>query len=410
MTASRRAEVALVYLAGLAQGLALVAVPALGAIFTSPNGYGLTSSEYGSLFVPQVVLAIAGSSLGPRAARRWGLKAVFVGGLGFNLASMALLAVSGRFAGPHDDGYGVLLAATAALGAGFGTTLMALNTYAAQFFPDKANVALPALHAFLGTGTAIAPVLVAVFAGAAAWWLLPLVVAAAFLLLGLASVRLPLAAASPGVPAAAPGPAPRAGRSPVPRRRIPTRLALYAAAVFLYGICETVFGNWATLYLAGEVRVPLAWAELALTAFWAMVTIGRIVVAVLSVRVEARVIYAALPVLIVAGFLRIPAVRGAEEAVLAFGFAGLACSAFFPLTISLAEQEFFEAAAAVSGGLVAAYMAGYGVAAFGVGPLRDTAHLALSAVYTGAAVVATGLAGTVFALVRPRSSRRARTQ
>ena len=393
MTPSRRADVAIVYLAGLAQGLALVTFPALSAIFTDPGGYGLTSSEYGGLFVPQVVLAIGGSSLGPRAARRHGLKPVFVGGLAFNLASMVLLAAS-AFAAPHGTRYGLLLAATTALGAGFGTTLMTLNTYVAEFFEQQTNVALPALHAFLGSGTALAPILVAVFAGGATWRRLPLIVAAAFLLLGLLSLRAPLAAAGPP-------PAPPTGRTPAPRPRIPTRLALYGAAVFLYGICETVFGNWATLYLHGEARMPLASAELALTAFWAVVTIGRIAAAVIAIRVDARLIYAALPVLIIAALLAIPTARGAGGNVLAFGFAGVACSAFFPLTISLAEQEFFQAAAGVSGGLVAAYMAGYGVAAFGVGPLRDSARVPLAAVYTGTAAVAAGLAGAAFVLARP---------
>lgn len=394
----RRAEVAIVYLAGLAQGLSLVTFPAVGAIFTNPKIYHLTNSEYGSLFVPMVILAVAGSSLGARAARLTGLKRVFVAGLGFNLASMAVLTVSQRFIAWHGAAYGLLLAATTALGAGFGTTLMALNTYVAEFFPETSDVALPALHAFLGTGTALAPVLMVVFVGAAVWWLLPLVVAAGFLVLGLASLTQPLAVAASAA-------RPRAASSPAARSRLP----VYAAAVFLYGICETVFGNWATLYLQSEARVPLAWAELALTAFWTMVTTGRIAVAIVSTWVEVRWIYATLPVLIAVAFLGIPRAGGAAAAdVLAFGFAGVACSAFFPLSISLAEQEFPQAAAAVSGGLVAAYMLGYGVGAFGVGPVRDVAHLALSTVYTGTSALAAGMTGAAFVLAWPRSARRPR--
>jgi fucose permease len=392
----RRAEVGIVYLAGLAQGLSLVTFPAVSAIFTDPKGYRLTNSEYGSLFAPMVVLAVAGSSLGARGARLRGLKWVFVAGLCFNLASMAILTLSQWFVGWHGVAYRLLLAATAALGAGFGTTLMALNTYVAGFFPQKSEAALPALHAFLGTGTTLAPVLVVVFVGTAVWWLLPLGVSAGFLVLALASLTQPLATASPGRTA-------RAGGSAAPRRRIPARLPVYAAVVFLYGICETVFGNWAAIYLKTEVRVPLYWAELALSAFWAMVTAGRIAVAIISAWVDARWIYAALPVLILMAFLGIPRVGGAAAAnVLAFGFAGVACSAFFPLSISLAEQEFSRVAAAVSGGLVAAYMAGYGVGAFGVGPIRDAGHLALSTVYTDTSVLAAGMAVVAFVLAWPR--------
>ena len=397
----RRAEVGIVYLAGLAQGLSLVTFPAASAILTSSKGYHLTNSEYGGLFVPMVVLAVAGSSLGAWVARLRGLKSVFVAGLCFNLASMATLTLSQRFVAWHDVAYGLLLTATAALGAGFGTTLMALNTYVAAFFPQKSEVALPALHAFLGTGTALAPVLVVILVGAAVWWLLPLGVAAAFLVLGVASLTQPLAAASPGKP--------HVRNASPSQRRIPARLPVYAVAVFLYGICETVFGNWATIYLQTEARVPLSWAELALAAFWAMVTTGRIAVAIISTWVDARRIYATLPVLILVAFLGIPRVGGAATAsVVAFGFAGLACSAFFPLSISLAEQEFSKGAAAVSGGLVAAYMVGYGVGAFGVGPVRDAGHLALSTVYTGTSVLAAGMAVMAFALAWPRRGARAR--
>jgi len=392
----RRAEVGIVYLGGLAQGLSLVTFPAVSAIFTDPKGYRLTSSEYGSLFVPMVVLAVAGSSLGARAARRGGLKWVFVAGLCFNLASMAILTLSQWFVGWHDVAYRLLLAATAALGAGFGTTLMALNTYVAGFFPQKSEVALPALHAFLGTGTALAPVLVVVFVGAAMWWLLPLAVTAAFLVLLLVSLTQPLTIASPVRTA-------RVDGSALAQRQIPARLLVYVAAVFLYGICETVFGNWSTIYLKTEVRVPLYWAELALAAFWAMVTVGRIAVAIVSAWVDARWIYAMLPVFILAAFLGIPRVGGVAAAnVVAFGFAGVACSAFFPLSISLAEQEYSRMAAAVSGGLVAAYMVGYGVGAFGVGPIRDAGHLALSTVYTDTSVLAAGMAVVAFVLAWPR--------
>ncbi len=391
-----RAGVAVVYLAGLAQGLALVTFPAASAIFTDPKAYHLTSSQYGSLFIPMVILAIAGASLGPRVARLGGLKPVFMTGLGLNLASMIVLTVSARITARPSVAYGFLLGATAALGAGFGTTLMAVNTYVAEFFPERSTAALPALHAFLGTGTALAPVLTAVSVAAMAWWLLPLAVAVGFLLLGLASALVPLATAPPDE-------RPRKDGWPAPRRRIPLRLLVYAAAVFAYGICETVFGNWATLYLHGEAGVPLGQAELALTAFWAMVTTGRVATAVISTWVDARRIYVTLPVLIVVAFLGIPRVGGAAVwAVLAFAFAGVGCSAFFPLSISLAEHEFRQAAAGVSGGLVAAYMLGYGVGAFGVGPVKDVAHVALSVVYTSTSVLAAGMAGAALLLSWPR--------
>ena len=64
----RRSEIVAVYAAGLFQGLSLVAVPAAATILTSPDGYDLSASQYGLLFLPQVLLAIAGSLALPSLA------------------------------------------------------------------------------------------------------------------------------------------------------------------------------------------------------------------------------------------------------------------------------------------------------------------------------------------------------
>ena len=72
-TASRT-EIGVVYLGAVVQGLALVTYPAASSIFTSPDGFGFDSTRYGTLFVPQVVLAILASGLAPKLARRWSLR------------------------------------------------------------------------------------------------------------------------------------------------------------------------------------------------------------------------------------------------------------------------------------------------------------------------------------------------
>ena len=189
----KRSEISLVYLAGLIQGLALVTFPAASSIFTSPHpqGYGFSSSQYGAMFLPQVVLAILASSLAPAFARRWHLKRVFLLGQGSNLVSMALLALSAVLMSSTSLAYGILLLATAALGLGFGTTVMAANTYAEEFFPDRADSAVLALNALLGAGTALAPVFVVVFVGLGAWWLLPVLVGIVLVALLLFSARDP---------------------------------------------------------------------------------------------------------------------------------------------------------------------------------------------------------------------------
>ncbi len=80
--AASKFTIALLYLAGLVQGLALVTFPAASTIFASPTGFHLSSAQYGAMFIPQVGLAILASALGPWLARRIGLIGVPLLGLG----------------------------------------------------------------------------------------------------------------------------------------------------------------------------------------------------------------------------------------------------------------------------------------------------------------------------------------
>ena len=62
-TASR-AESLTINGAGLVQGIALVTFPAVSTIFTAPDSYNLSSSQYGLMFVPQVITAVTASLFG----------------------------------------------------------------------------------------------------------------------------------------------------------------------------------------------------------------------------------------------------------------------------------------------------------------------------------------------------------
>ena len=91
--------------------------------------------------------------------------------------------------------------------------------------------------------------------------------------------------------------------------------------------------------------------------------------------------------------------------ILAFGLAGFGCSALLPLTISFGQKELTPIAASVAGGLIAFYQIGYGIAAFGVGPLQTSAGLELNAIYGGAALVALMMSALSFVVVRPSAAR-----
>lgn len=390
MTAmASRTEIGVVYGAAIVQGLALVTFPAASSIFTSPDGFGFDSTRYGAMFVPQVALAILASALAPRLARRSSLRRVLLAGFAANIVSMALLALSALLLGAPDAAFGILLVATAALGCGFGATVMALNTYAEAFFPEGIDRAVLMLNALLSVGTALAPVLVAAVLALGAWWLLPVAVVLVFVLIFAVAFMQSLQAES----------AARAGAS-VAWTNLPRRFWLYAAAVFVYGILETLNGNWTIVYLTGERGVSARGAAFALAAFWAMVTLGRIAIAMLSRRVPARWTYAALPVLLLVIFQLTSHVQGQAQGIVALGLAGLACSAFLPLSISFGGKEYPQLSAMIAGELIAFYQLGYGVAAFGIGPLHDPLGLTFATIFAFGSLVALPLVLIAYFIVR----------
>ena len=98
--------------------------------------------------------------------------------------------------------------------------------------------------------------------------------------------------------------------------------------------------------------------------------------------------------------------KGATGAgVLAFGLAGLGCSALLPLTISFGQEQLVAISAAMAGGVIAFYQLGYGIAAFGVGPLLDDG-VKLATIYGFAAVIAVSMGLLSFAVTRPGVSGR----
>ena len=249
-------------------------------------------------------------------------KRVYLLGLACTVA-MVLLLASTLVKSHQPVAYPSLLAATAFLGAGFGLAVPVLNTYTSVFHPGRVDRAVLVLNALLGLGTALAPVLVAIFVGLGFWWGLPIV--STVLLVGLLLVSL-------------------------------------------------------RLLLRAEVGTPAAQASLALAAFWTMVTVGRVLFAAIG-----------------KWLTRPHAIAG----IAVFALAGLGCSALLPLTISFGEEDLTAISAAMAGGVIALLPARYGIAAFGVGPLKD-AGISLSALFGFTAIVAAVMGLLSFFVVRRR--------
>ncbi|MES1177714.1 MAG: MFS transporter [Myxococcales bacterium] len=382
------------YVAALAQGLTVVSFPASAALF---KAQGLSDAQYGTLFLPQVGFTVLGSLAGPSLSRRVGLGATLsVAFVASTLAAFLLYAsstVSLALALP------LLLAGTAAMGTGFGLSAAPLNALPGRLFPNRMATALLALHTMMGVGFSCGPFLAGELIRRDLWRALPLALAVATACLILVC-RAAFGSREPRTPNLAPTPGQLAAQPPLPLRE--SAFWAFVAAAVLYAFSEGTFSNWAIIFLHEERRLPEAVAGSALSIFWGALVVGRVLLSVLVVRVSSQKLWLALPTLMLTAFVAVSSVHSESQAWLAFGFAGLSCSGFFPLTVSLASSRFPAHSAWISSMMTAALMFGVGIASFSIGPLRSVLALAgiyrLSACYPALALLI-GAFGT-----RPRGA------
>ena len=378
-------EQRLLLLAGVMQGVALVTFPAISTVLTSDSGYGLSSSTYGLIFLPQVIAAISASILGGQLSRSWGVKKVLLLGLMADLASMGVLLLSAIVMRQQAVALPLLMTATALMGLGFGGVVPALNTLIANFQPLRVDAAILMLNALLGLGTALAPALAALVVGPGIWWVLPLLVLLSAAILWYACRRQPLLLQSAGVDTTTHS-APVKGSLPL--------LVLFLLVAVLYGLAETLNGNWSVILMSRRVGSTEQIASLSLTLFWAMVTLGRLFFARFSTLFPPRRLLPGLPVFLAAIFLGISRLTQGDSmaGLLLFGLSGFGCSAMLPAIISLGQKRLVQLGESTSGVLIAAYQFGYGLAAFGGGAVQQTWHLPISSLFSWGAGTSLALA------------------
>ncbi len=334
------------YLLGLLQGITFTLIPGASIFLTSKEGFDLNQTQYGQLFIPMIIMAILFSFFGGGVAKFWGIRRVSIASCMINFLCMAVFALSARFI---SDGFWILLVSLFLLGAGFGANLATLNSYVLEFFPKHASSALTALHATLGIGTAIGPIFFQFAEHFLYWWMAPSILALGYLILISLCLRFfPLYLELPKSM----------------NWKIKKGVWIFFAVAILYGICETAFGNWGILYLKTIRDVPAEMASISLSFFWAAVTFGRMIASISAIWISPKKIYGSIGIVLIASLLILDF---SHYATLAFLIAGLGCSAFLPLTVSLAQKEDLPHAEMISGLVIGIYMLGYGISAYGGG-------------------------------------------
>ena len=367
---TRTTQASTVYLSAFVQGLVGIAFAASASVL---RARGLSDAEYGSIFVPLVTLAALGAAGGGIVVERIGAKRALALGFVFMGLSQAGLAAIPFVAASLV--YPVALLGTALLGLGAGVSAGPLNAYPQVLFPSRSESAVVALHATVGVGLAITPLLAGAAVARGSWLAVPL-------LLFLANAALFLAVEREDLPE------PEVRGEARSRPTGDALLRLFLAIAFLYGVTESVYGNWAVLHLTEERGLDVAAAGLALAAFWAALTVGRFAVAALVLHVPPARVLPVLAALMAGACLLVPLSTTSRRAVLLYALGGLGCSAVFPLALGLAGRRFPSHRSWVSSVMYAALCAGIGVGSFSAGLLRS--ELDLGTIYRLAALPAVG--------------------
>ena len=367
----RARKIISVYLSAFLVGISLVLYPAAGNLFTSADFHGFTSSQYGSIYIPQIVLAIITSLSAPKIAERKSMKLVMIMGLAALFVSNLLLAAS-HFVMEGNLDYVLIMLGTGFLGAGFGFTITALNPFAYNLFPGKETSAVTAMHILLGAGTAAAALFLNYFVNLGSWYVGPAIIAGLvfIMLLFTASVNLTL---------------PVTEKVENETSGIPFKVWIFGLAVFLYGACEATFGNWGTIFLEKSGGLTTTDAALGLSLFWGFIAIGRIIFTFYALKYPTKWVLILAPILIIGVFYALPSIEGRSMLLGCMALGGLGMSIIFPVTISTATEQFPKYAAFISGILVAAIQLGTGFSSNIIGFLNDSVSLSnlfqFSAVY-----------------------------
>jgi FHS family glucose/mannose:H+ symporter-like MFS transporter len=372
--ARRFGAVIAIYGSGLLLGISLVSIPASSTVITASHGFN--SNQYGSLFLPQLACALVGGISAGLFGSRIGihrLLLIAIASLGF-----AVLLMAGSANASAQSAYRLLMAAMGFVGLGIGIGGGPLNAFPALLFPNMRNTAVTAIHVVVGIGMMLSPLYHSSFANAGHW-------ALGLIFLGsLAGALFFLA-----VPMAVhPAPTDDAADGLTRHPAASLFMWLLIANATIYSVAEGIFSNWAMLYLQTSKELDISAASLSLTAFLALLTLGRVIASLLVIRIRPIAFLIALPMGIMASFLLIPEIDGPGSAIVIFGFAGLACSAYFPMLIAYASTGFPAHLAWIATMMISAQMVGVGLGTYVIGRLAQNIPFAtlyhVSAIYPAA--------------------------
>jgi fucose permease len=352
-----------------------VALPssALGLLWPSMRlSFGAPVGALGIILVPGIIASVIASAVTGRIRVRTGTLVTAA-------TVLIALALAAEAAAPF---LWVLISGTVLFGIGFGTLDTALNAHAARHFGPRD---ITWMHASYGLGATIGPLLVtALLTAGRSWRLVYAVMAAVLVVLG-GVLALARRGWTPPAPQPASPDPPASAADPVNRSVAVVARVLTFTAVET-GL-ESAAGIWGYLFLTAGRGLPAAAAGLAVSAYWAMMCAGRVVLGPVAQRLgPARVLAAAVAgVPLGAVLMTVPGPAGL--AVAGLMILGLAAAPVFPLvtlTTGTTRMVGLQVAASAAGNAALPAVLGLAIGAAGarvLGPFLLVLSLAMAVLF-----------------------------
>lgn len=366
----------LIFLIAFLTGVNFVVFPALGTAFTDPSVFALSSSQFGSLFLPQVVCIIISCLSAPFLVNRLGPKIILASGIALMIISTGILWSLQFFM--HDKSllFPVLMLLVAFTGSGFGLSITTLNPLAASLFKDNPSSAILILQFLVGLGTSASPLMMSLAGDVHHWMYVPgiIVLAVVFSFIAFLCISLP-----------------KEQFFELPAKlRIPAKLWMFFGVIVLYGFIEGTFGSFGTILLKGR-GLSNSEASLGLSLFWGGIAVNRLLFGVFARKHDLSLVYLLSPIGVGAAIVLLLIFSGAGWILSVMFLTGFFMGSIFPGTIGWGTVEFPTLTVMVSGFLMAANQVGTGIVTNVLGHFTSRASFILEALVVLAALICISL-------------------
>lgn len=343
---SRIVQIVIIFLSAFFTGVNFVVFPALGTAFTDASLFGLSSSQFGNLFIPQVICIIISCLGAPFLVNKWGPKIVLVVGLLLMITSTGLLWMLQFFMNDQSLLFPVLMVLVAFTGSGFGLSITTLNPLAASLFEKDKSSAILILQFLVGLGTSTSPLMMNLIGNVNNWMYVP---ASIFILVSIIFILFLFLKLEKGT------------FFELPKHfKIPSKLWIFFIAIVLYGFIEGTFGSFGAIILKNQ-GLDNNKASLGLSLFWGGIALNRLLFGIFSKNNDLSYLFLFSPLIVAGLLLSLLIYPNISLIVLMMFLIGFFMGSIFPGSIGWGTVEFPTLSVLVSGFLMAANQIGTGI-------------------------------------------------